>query len=376
MSRIVAIAWARLAGERPRAAGCNARLGEHGIKVAPGVAQVTCEDGSVGWGWSHVTRENAERLLGTALEAVVAPSGGIVPSHRAIEYPLLDLLGKRAGLPVYALVSDRRPTPGVPLQVPCYDTSLYMDDLHLADDGAAADWMAAEAGEGWARGHRSFKIKVGRGAMHMPLEAGMRRDVAVIRAIRRAVGPDAVLMLDANNGYNLGLTKRVLSETADCAIHWMEEPFHEDASYDRALKDWLRQEGLATLIADGEGDASPRLLDWAREGVMDVIQYDIRGPGFSHWLELGPQLDAWGVRSAPHHYGEPLGNYLACHLAPAIRCFERVEWDEARLEAVDASPYRLSEGLVQVPDAPGFGLHLDEASFLSAVSEHGWRIRL
>lgn len=376
MSQIVAIAWVRLVGERPRTAGCNARLGEHGKKVAPGVAHVTCSDGATGWGWSQVSREESERLLGTALEAAVSPNDGIVASHRAIEYSLLDLLGKRAGLPVYALVSDRQPRPGAPLQVPCYDTSLYMDDLHLADDAAAADWMAAEAAEGWARGQRAFKVKVGRGAMHMPLEAGTRRDIAVIRAIRRAMGPTATLMLDANNGYNLGLTKRVLGETADCTIHWVEEPFHEDASYYRALKAWLRQEGLGTLIADGEGDASPRLLDWAREGVVDVIQYDIRGPGFSHWLELGPQLDAWGARSAPHHYGEPLGNYLACHLAPAIRGFERVEWDEASLDAVDASNYRIVEGQVQVADAPGFGLRLDEAAFERAVVESGWRLRL
>ena len=37
----------------------------------------------------------------------------------------------------------------------------------------------------------------------------------------------------------------------------MEEPFHEDAVLYRDLKDWLRAEGLTTLIADGEGEASP-----------------------------------------------------------------------------------------------------------------------
>ena len=35
-------------------------------------------------------------------------------------------------------------------------------------------------------------------------------------------------MLDANNGYNLNLTKRVLQETADADVYWLEEPFHED----------------------------------------------------------------------------------------------------------------------------------------------------
>ena len=55
-------------------------------------------------------------------------------------------------------------------RAPCYDTSLYIDDLHLEDDGEAATLIASEAMEGAGRGHTAFKIKVGRGAMHMPLK--------------------------------------------------------------------------------------------------------------------------------------------------------------------------------------------------------------
>ena len=73
------------------------------------------------------------------------------------------------------------------LRVPCYDTSLYFDDLHLADEAEAAALIAAEAREGYERGHRAFKIKVGRGARHLPLEEGTRRDIAVIRAVREAL---------------------------------------------------------------------------------------------------------------------------------------------------------------------------------------------
>ena len=197
---------------------------------------------------------------------------------------------------------------------PCYDTSLYMDDLCLDDEEAAA-LIAAEALEGAARGHRAFKIKVGRGAMHMPLEAGTRRDIRVIRAVREAVGSQATVMIDANNGYNLNLTRRVLDETAGARLHWIEEPFHEDGRLYAHLKEWLATHDLEVLIADGEGAASPHLLDWAREGLIDVIQYDIRRPGLTRWLELGPQLDAWGVGSAPHHYGGAYGNYAACHVA-------------------------------------------------------------
>jgi L-alanine-DL-glutamate epimerase-like enolase superfamily enzyme len=274
---------------------------------------------------------------------------------------------------VYALLGGRADADGV-YRAPCYDTSLYMDDLHLKDDGAAAALMASEALEGTARGHRAFKIKVGRGAMHMPLEEGTRRDIRVIRAVREAAGSDARIMLDANNGYNLNLTQRVLGETAEARIYWMEEAFHEDPKLYERLTGWLRANGLETLIADGEGDTSPRLLDWAKQGFIDVIQYDLSGHGFTRWIELGRQLRAHGVRLAPHHYGGSFGNYAGCHLAAGLPRFELVEWDEADTPGLDGSAYAIVKGIVQVPGLPGFGLRLDEAVYARAVEENGFAV--
>jgi len=373
-SRIVRIESARLEGRRPRKAGCNARLGEHGQDVSTPIARITTADGATGFGWSRVQQDQAEALLGTTLnEALVTPAnlaGGVAERFRAIEFPLFDLAAKVAGKPVYACLDPAT----APLHVPCYDTSLYMDDLHLASDAEAADAIAAEVAEGLARGHRAFKLKVGRGAMHMDVEAGIRRDIAVIRAVRQVAGLAAPIMIDANNGYNLNLTRRVLGETADVGIYWMEEPFHEDGTLFGILKNWLATEGLPTLIADGEGDASSHLLEWARRGLIDVVQYDVRHPGFSRWLELGPMLDSWGRGSAPHNYGEAYGNYASCHLAPFISNFERVEWDAADVDGLDASGYAMADGAVTVPDTPGFGLALDESVFARAVREGGFTV--
>ena len=104
----------------------------------------------------------------------------------------------------------------------------------------------------------------------------------------------------------------------------MEEAFHEDARLHGLLKEWLNAEGLETRIADGEGDASSHLLSWAKDGLIDIVQYDIFRPGFSRWLELGPELDASGVGTAPHHYGGHYGNYVSCHLAARVDRFEFV----------------------------------------------------
>ena len=373
-SKIDRIECVPLIGTRPRQAGCNSRLQVHGLHVRPPIARITTDDGATGFGLSRLSEEDTAELVGAPLSEAFDPENGVSERFRGLEYPLWDLAGKLAGKPVYEMLGGEPDEDGV-FRARCYDTSLYIDDLHLADDNEAAALIASEALEGKARGHTAYKIKVGRGAMHMPLQQGTHRDILVIRAVRDAVGPDATILIDANNGYNLNLTKQVLSETADAKVYWMEEAFHEDASFYANLREWLNSEGLETKIADGEGGASLNLLQWAEEGLVDIIQYDIFHPGFTRWLELGPQLDEWNVGSAPHHYGGHYGNYVSCHLSAAIQGFEFTEWDEADTPGLDDSGYSISDGLVSVPNSPGFGLNLDEEIYTRAVQENGFVVR-
>lgn len=372
-AKVVAVEWAQLEGQRPRHAGSNARLGEHGLAVRVPLARLTLDDGSRGFGHARATPQEAQRILGRSLAELFLPGRGSTELGRPFDFPLWDLVGQQLGQPVYQVAAGFvGKASGAPLRVPCYDTSLYFDDLHLTDDAAAVALLVDEAQQGYARGHRHFKIKVGRGARHLPLEAGTQRDIAIIHAIRAVAGASGQLMIDANNGYNLNLTKRVLKETATANVYWMEEAFHEDPVLYRDLQEWLQAEKLTTLIADGEGWAAPPLLDWAREGLIQVIQYDIHSHSFTQWLALGQQLDAWGVRSAPHHYGGHIGNYTAPHLAAAIDGFTFVEWDEASTPGVDAPGYVVEEGKVSVPATPGFGMTLDDDAYRRAVASNGF----
>ena len=375
-SRIRSIEWGTLVGQRPRPAGCNSRIALHGQEVQVPLARVTTDDGSTGFGPCRPFSEaEAFPFLGTRLGDLIDRKGGVADRSGKLEFPLWDLLGQREGRAVYRLLAEAagKMAPES-LRVRCYDTSLYIDDLHLATDEAGAALIAAEASYGYEHGHRSFKIKVGRGARHMPLVEGNRRDVAVIRAVRDAVGAEATILIDANNGYNLNIAKQILSETADCNVFWLEEAFHEDGALYEDLHAWIEREGLGVNIADGEGLASPMLLDYARDGFVDIIQYDIFSHGMTNWLETGALLDGWNVRTAPHHYGRHAGNYVSGHLAAAVDGFLFVEWDEVSTPGLDGSAYRVEEGQVQLPDAPGFGLKLDEELFQQAVAANGFAV--
>lgn len=366
---ITRIDMATIEGKRPRAAGSNARLGHHGDTVRVPLVRLATADGIAGFGRCASNEDHLRRLLGKSVAVLVDVDGRVEAEWLPFELPLLDLAARLADQPVYSFAG------GKPPRVRSYDTSLYFDDLHLAGDAAAADLIAGEARDGWDLGHRAFKIKVGRGARHLPLEAGTVRDVAVIRAVRGAVGPEATVMIDANNGWNLNLTRRVLAETAEANLYWIEEAFHEDNVLYADLKEWLAAEGLAVRIADGEGAAHPTLADWARDGLIDVVQYNIFAHGFGRWTQLGSELDALGAQTSPHTYGGGVSSYVTAHLAGMVAGMKFVEWDVAEFAEIDASAWVIRDGLIDVPQAPGFGLELDGRAFESAVARTGFTLR-
>jgi L-alanine-DL-glutamate epimerase-like enolase superfamily enzyme len=366
------IEMAVLEGKRPRPAGSNARLGIHGDTVRLPLVRLTTAAGATGFGRCSATEAQLRSLVGKPVADLVV-AGSVKAGWLLYELPLLDISARIAGQPVYQLAGGRA---SEPLRVRTYDTSLYFDDLAIAEDAAAADLIAGEAQQGWDLGHRAFKIKVGRGARHMPLEQGTARDIAIIRAVRETVGPDATVMIDANNGWNLNLTKRVLSETAAMNLYWVEEAFHEDNVLYQDLKEWLAAEGLSVLIADGEGAAHPSLVDWARDGLVEVVQYDIISHGFGRWVQLGKELDAMAVESAPHTYGGGVSGYVTAHLAGIVDGLEFVEWDYAAFDAIDDTAYAIRDGWVDVPSTPGFGLELDANAFEAAVARTGFTIRV
>ena len=213
-----------------------------------------------------------------------------------LRLPLWDLMAKRASQPVYRLAATMagKPAPQS-LRVSCYDTSLYMDDLHLASDEEAAELLAAETRAGLACRHRAFKIKTGRGARHMPVEEGTRRDIAVIRAVRAAAGEgdprSTPTTATPQPGEACWRRRRTAASTG-----WRSR-FTRTMHFMKTCRRGCGRRA-AHLIADGEGEASPNLLAWAQAGLVNVVQYDLLSYGFSDWLALGAKLDGWGVHSA------------------------------------------------------------------------------
>ena len=372
--KIERIAFARMYGRRPQEIMENARLGTHGgINMSEATMTVSVA-GKTGFGRSLGKKEDVEAFVGLKVKDLFDEEGYLKPAYYFIEYPLYDCLGQLFQKPAYALLCGDTLDSNEKIRVPYYDSTLYFSDIHTDSDKAAMKLYRDEVEQRMARGHVHFKLKVGRGAMHMPLLQGIKRDIDIAHLVRDIIGKDARLMLDANNGYNYNITREVLTALRDADIYWMEEAFHEDDVVYKKLKEWLNEEGMPTLIADGEvGSRRARnIVAWAKAGYIDVLQPDIVWDGLTFWLKYARMLDADGILSAPHNFGSMYGNYATVQVAPFIQHFTFAEWDEMTIEGYDVSQYKLANGFVHVPNHPGFGIGLDSALFEKRVAAEGW----
>jgi L-rhamnonate dehydratase len=375
-ARIVRIEWAVVEGKRPISLGKNARLPAHGAVVSVPLCRLTTDDGLVGVGPSRVDIDVSYEALGLPVSRMFGEDGTRA-RWLSLDYALWDLAGRRAGVPVYQLafdsLSERPRATGTPV-VDCYDTSFYFDDLEPLGDEPQR--LAERAAASYERGHRAFKVKVGRGARWMGAAEGMDRDVAVIQAVRGALGAECTLLADANNGYTFNGAREFMVRTADSHVGWLEEPFGEDTVLLAALRDWVAHEGLDILLADCESATTEEAYELASSGVLDVVQCDVLEAGFTGWLRLGSALDAVGVASAPHHFGLYLGNYVPGHLASVVKNLRYIEWDQASVPGVSLPGYHFSDGRLRVSDGPGFGIELDEELFAQAVKTSGFDLRI
>lgn len=383
--RITRVVSFELELTRPKHIGKNSYRHDHGPLAYERIVRLYTNAGIDGFGpsWSGAN-ECAELLGKSPMEFFDREAGKVVGPLGRYTTPVWDLAGKLLEKPVWRLLRDthepeqsdnkhgKAVTPphrrGL---VAAYDGAIYMTDLrpqHLHD---WRDEFKRELDASMARGHRAFKIKIGRGKLWMLTEDGYQRDVEVVRHIRRHVGPDIELMVDANDGYDFERTRRFIGETADCQFAFAEEMFPDDVKRYLELKAFMRERGIKTLVADGENKRRPDdMRHWVEAGAVDILQGDMNLFGFEDILAEAALARRHGASVAPHNWGSLLGYYAQLHVGRAIDNFYRAEEDPMSSPAIAADGYRLHEGYTSVPDAPGLGIQLVDAALPEAACVH------
>ncbi|MHC4173400.1 MAG: enolase C-terminal domain-like protein [Planctomycetota bacterium] len=357
-----------LVSERSKLAGKNSRRDVHGRRATDRMVRLFTNAGLEGIGNCRASQEALSQLLGkkpfdfynSSDRRMTGPLG-------AGTMPLWDLVGKVLKKPVYELLR-RQVGPPKAGRVPVYDGSIYFSDLLPQYKHKPLDRFKEEIDMGMAMGHRAFKVKIGRGAKWMPPKEGYARDVEVLKTIRRHTGPDILIGVDANNGYDLPKTKRLLAELPDYNFAFLEEMFPEEVDKCLELKRFISRHGWKTLVADGE---TQRQLDaykpFIEARAIDIFQGDMNRFGFEGILTEASWCKPQGLRVAPHNWGSLVGYYMQLHVGRAITNFYRAERDPLSNPVLIANGYEIRDGYSSVPDAPGFGLKLNEDKFAATV---------
>ncbi|MEP7126103.1 MAG: enolase C-terminal domain-like protein [Byssovorax sp.] len=170
--------------------------------------------------------------IGPALAVAFAPVLAdlkLVPSAAfALEAALLDLLGRRRGLSVAALLSGGSRLEEVPVNA-----------LLIADPpGDLAD-RAARLAE---LGYRALKIK-----LRARDEAGFDRELAALHAVRSRLPLPFELRLDPNGAWSIAEARRRLAALAPLAPRYVEQPVSPADLVDlgRCAVPWAADESLA-----------------------------------------------------------------------------------------------------------------------------------
>ena len=272
-----------------------------------------------------------------------------------LEVALWDLMGKLTGQPVWKLLGGRS------------------RQLRLYASTGQRLSPAERAGTALALRDQGF------GALKLRCHAANPRDdLAIVQAVREAVGPEMALMVDANQAWHMPWDTGaawdfktalwIADALAELDVYWLEEPLHRH-DY-RGLAELRRR--ARVRIAGGEGNREfAELREYLRHGSLDVYQADVAwSTGLLRGRQLAGEVQAAGAMYSPHTWGDGLVLLANLHVTAAVSTAPFVEfpldppgWTPERRDFILPAPtLAAADGTVTLSDAPGLGVEIDWAA--------------
>jgi len=261
----------------------------------------------------------------------------------AIDLALHDIKGKALGVPVYELIGGK-----VRDSVTLYANSWF-------SGAKTPSQFARKAKSVVKQGYKALKFYPFNGPQ-VATPARISRGVALVNAVRNAIGPEVELAVDVGGQLNIGSAIRVAHKLEAYDIAWLEEPILFD-NID-ALQAVAR--AVKVPIATGEqfyGRWQFRGL--LKKNMVRIIQPDIcHTGGISELRKIAAMAETYFVPVAPHNAVGPLGTIASLH---ADMCVPNCLMQEIMLNSLSlynellTNPIVIEEGSAKVPNGPGWG---------------------
>jgi galactonate dehydratase len=278
-----------------------------------------------------------------------------------------DLMGQSLGVPVWKLLGGKFRE-----RVPAYANGWYQAERE-------PDAIAALARKVKTAGYRALKLDPF-GHASAELDARERtRAVAIVAAVRDAVGPAMQIMLEMHGRFTPATAVAMAKLLEAFEPEWIEEP----TAPENPLA--YRSVRSATSLPIATGERAHTMEDirgFIEGGLVDVVQVDLTHfGGFLPMKRLAGWADAYSLILAPHNVCGPVGTMANLHFAVSTPNYKVLEHFNDFADAwvhdlVDRSP-RIdpADGCFVAPTRPGLGLSLNH----DACTKHprtGGRIKL
>lgn len=279
--------------------------------------------------WDTAYIRGGHKEFGTRGAGVVALSG--------MDIALWDILGKVRGEPLYRMLGGK-----VRDKVPVYATALYPEEPS----------KVAKRARGFAdQGFHGVKIKVG---------FDLDQDISIVRAVRRELGKDFVVMTDANQGYSIDVGIKAAQAFADAGAFWLEEPLFVEDVEGHAI---LRERGR-TPIAVGENlQTAYAFADFVFRGAVDFLQPDVaRAGGITEIRKIASLAAKHRTPMSFHTWGDAVALAASVHLSAALKDSIVMELDYTYNPLRDdllREPIVMQNGYLTPPERPGLGIELN-----------------
>jgi muconate cycloisomerase len=355
--------------------GHTARIGE-----GYAVLRLDLESGIVGWGEAQVIGTwggdhgarygETPKMTATAIKEILLPAiagqnvteieqlharmnrvlRGYPYAKAAIDVAAHDAIGKIYGMPVYQLLGGK-----------VRDGVEVAHSIGIMD----ADTAAREAAEVIAEGVTTIKVKIG---------VEVERDIAVVAAVRQAMGSAGKIRVDANQGYRTWREAvRAISAMEKCDLIYAEQPvegLHAMAEVSKRIN--------VPVMADESSWTAQDVLEIVRLGAAQMLSvYYTKPGGFAPSKRLLAVAGAAGLPCDINGSAEMgIGVAADLHLAvsspeislagtiPVTSTAEHIVTKVAGHKYLDdliKRPFRYDKGVLYPPDGPGLGIEVDEA---------------
>jgi len=291
----------------------------------------------------------------------------------AIEQASWDILGKSLNAPLWQIFGGKH-----------HETlRVYANGWYRGPRDPA--FFAESAAQMVAKGYTALKFDPFGGAYQQITKESEDLAIEIVRAVRQAVGRSVDILIEAHDRFTVGTAVRVGRRLEEFEPMWIETPVR---SYDLAGHiEVARSIRVPVVLGEAFGELR-QFADLLAHRVIDIVQPEPQTLGPSAARKAMAIAQAYDALVACHQAQSPFCTAMNAHLHASIPHFliqenfddgaEPWTWD------VLSGVPRVENGVLRVPDAPGWGVELNEDEALKhpygernflRLFEEGWETR-